>query len=256
VGVLLLGGCMPRGDLAGYSEGHVEQQPNALQPAPAQDLPSTEDRVSAGNESDPSGPLGPSEESAPSLANLAPPDAPAELGSANPTVFGADAGTADAGAANDAGGAGSVDAGVLTAADAGSTTIADCTGAGGTLAPDAHTCVFVAADQLSWTGAVAACAADGRQLISIKSPELDSFLTPLLTEDSWIGARDPAMLNPASNLFVWLDGTPASTTNWALGEPDAQANQYCITKTSAAPNGPWRDRPCAELKAYVCEQAF
>jgi hypothetical protein len=49
-----------------------------------------------------------------------------------------------------------------------------------------------------------------------------------------------------------------------LGEPDAVANQLCVSKTGelAVPPGPaapWRDRPCADLtdlRAYVCEQTF
>jgi hypothetical protein len=265
VGVLLLAGCLPRGDLAGYSEGHAQQQPGDLQVAVPALNPAPADPQGAADENGPG--LGPSEsETAPSLVNLAPPDSLTDGVTPGSADHAADAGIpADGGAPvlppteADASSAvsspGTADA-ATARAEAGSGVDAACTNAGGTLEPSTRTCVFIAAEQLSWLEAVAACAADGRQLISIKSPDLDSFLTPLLSDDVWIGAHDPAMLNPASNAFVWLDGTPANGTNWAPGEPDAQLNQYCVSKTSAPPTGPWRDRPCGEAKAYVCEQAF
>jgi hypothetical protein len=257
--VLLLGGCLPRGDLASYSEDPA-QQPGALEVAvPALTPTGAGEPASAGNESGPGANPSPSEsESPPSLVNLVPPDGPGAEGSASTTAVEADAGVgaADGGAPAevDAGNTEGADAGTTASGDAGKDAEAACTSAGGTLEPNTRTCVFIAAAQLSWPAAMAACAAQGRQLVSLKSPALDAFLTPLLSEDVWIGARDPLMLNPASNAFVWLDGTPVISTNWALGEPDAQLNQFCVSKTSAAPTGPWRDRPCDEEKAYVCAE--
>jgi hypothetical protein len=260
VGVLLLGGCLPRGDLAGYSENQAQQQPGALEVAvPALTPAGAEAPESASNESDPGASPSDSESaSTPSLVSLLPPDVPVAQGITGSTTVDVDAGvgTADGGvpAEADAGNTTLVDAGTTAGGDAGIDTEAACTSAGGALEPETLTCVFIAAEQLSWPAAVAACAAQGRQLVSLESPALDAFLTSLLTEDVWIGASDPVMLNPASNGFVWLDGTPVISTNWALGEPDAQANQFCVSKTSAAPTAPWRDRPCAELKSYVCAE--
>ena len=57
--------------------------------------------------------------------------------------------------------------------------------------------------------------------------------------------------NPAANTFVWRDNSPVAPFGWAATEPDATADQFCISKDAL---GPWRDRPCSELKAYVCEQ--
>ncbi|HKO90506.1 MAG TPA: C-type lectin domain-containing protein, partial [Polyangiaceae bacterium] len=139
------------------------------------------------------------------------------------------------------------DAGVLAA---------QCASTGGALEPGTRDCLFVSAQALSWQNAVNACIARQSTLVAIKTPERDAFITSRLTATVWVGARDPG-LNPAANAFVWLDGTSiAGFTNWATAEPDAVADQFCVAKTLDTPAGPWRDRPCSELNAYVCEQTL
>jgi len=181
--------------------------------------------------------------------NPAEPDA-AVGGSAG--AGGAPDGTPDAGD----GGVTVSDAGPLPDAggDAGEVLAAQCASSGGTLEPGTRDCFFVSAAALSWQNAVNACIARQSTLVAIKTPERDQFLTTLLTASVWIGARDAAMVDPALNTFTWLDGTAVADLNWAAGEPDAVADQFCVAKATDAAGDPWRDRPCSELNAYVCEQ--
>jgi hypothetical protein len=249
LGLLVLAGCFPRRDLSEYSAGNTQQQPNALEGAPpvVDASPGETPMPAMAGE----GKAGDSSEAAGTPALL--PDgevSPASGGRASGAEADSGASARDAGATSprpsrDAGGsdAGLGDAGVA----------ALCTGEGGLLEPDTRNCVFVAATPVSWQQAVADCSARGSTLISLDTPALDAFVSPLLTMDVWIGAHDPGT-DPASNAFIWLDGTPATTTNWAAGEPDTQANQFCVAKTFSPPADPWRDRPCSELKGYVCER--
>jgi hypothetical protein len=142
-----------------------------------------------------------------------------------------------------------------------------CTSTQGTLEPGTTVCLFFASQaRVTWQAANLACQSRNSELVSVKTEGRNDFLTALIgTTDIWIGAQDPGV-DPAANDFVWRDGTAVSPSfdPWATGEPDAVANQLCVSKTGepAAPPGPaapWRDRPCTDgtdLRAYVCEQTF
>jgi hypothetical protein len=140
--------------------------------------------------------------------------------------------------------------------DAGTVLAALCASTGGTLEPGTRDCFFVSAAVLSWPNALNACIARQSTLVAIKTPERDQFLTTLLTASAWIGARDDAMSDPAANNFRWRDTSSVSSNNWAIGEPDAVADQFCVAKTIDTAAGPWRDRPCSDANAYICEQSL
>jgi hypothetical protein len=116
---------------------------------------------------------------------------------------------------------------------------------------------------VSWQAASLACQSRSSALVSIKDVARNDFLTNLIgSTDIWTGGNDPSTI-PGANTFVWRDNTPVSLVldTWAFGEPDAVADQFCVAKTGEAaappnPASPWRDRPCSELKAYVCEQSL
>ena len=121
--------------------------------------------------------------------------------------------------------------------------------------PGSTVCFFVASTaRVTWQAAVLACQSRNSSLVSVKSSARNDFLTTLIDSDVWLGGNDPGP-NPASNMFVWRDGSAVAPIGWASTEPDAVADQFCIAKT-AEPQGPWRDRPCSELKAYICEQTL
>lgn len=129
----------------------------------------------------------------------------------------------------------------------------------GTLVPDEDdVClIFVAAARVSWQAASLGCQSRGATLVSVKTVERDGFLSSLIDTDIWLGGFDPGA-NPAANAFVWRDQSTVDTQleTWAANEPDAVADQFCVSKASPATGGQWRDAPCAELKAYVCELAL
>ena len=141
-----------------------------------------------------------------------------------------------------------------------------CADTQGTLEPGTSVCLFFAAlPRVTWQAADLACQSRNSTLVSIKTVARNDFLTALIGRtDVWVGAQDPGT-NPAANAFVWRDlvAVDPDVASWATGEPDTVADQFCVAKTgelaAVAPPGPpapWRDRPCSDLKAYVCEQTF
>lgn len=148
------------------------------------------------------------------------------------------------------------DAGALDA-DAG-LVAAECAASQGTLVPNEDVClIFVAQARVSWQAAALGCQSRSATLVSVKTVARDGFLSSLIDTDIWLGGFDPGT-NPASNAFVWRDQTLVDTelATWAEDEPDAVADQFCVSKASPATGGAWRDAPCTELKAYVCERTL
>ena len=233
---MLLAGCLPKDDLDSYSgSAGVAGEPGAGGSETMLDAGSSGAAGASGNLPEPDASTG---GSAGAGGTSAPPDA------TTPDP-------ADAGVTPDPEGEPLTDAG-----DAGTVLAAQCASSGGTLEAGTRDCFFVSAAVLTWQNAVDACVARQSTLVAIKTPERDQFLTTLISAPTWIGARDPGT-NPASNLFTWLDDTPATgVNNWAVGEPDAVADQFCVVKTADTPTGPWRDRPCTDTNAYVCERRF
>jgi len=136
-----------------------------------------------------------------------------------------------------------------------------CTLARGTLEPDSSVClIFVSTARVNWQAAVLGCQTRGATLVSVQTLSRNDFLTSLIgTTTIWLGGNDPGT-NPAANAFVWPDQTAVDLELpvWASGEPDAFADQFCLVKTGEAavppgPAAPWRDRPCSDFNAYVCE---
>ncbi len=128
----------------------------------------------------------------------------------------------------------------------------------GALVPDTDVClIFVAAARVSWNAASLGCQSRSATLVSVKTVERDSFLSSLIDTDIWLGGFDPGA-SAAANAFVWRDQSAVDTTmeTWAEGEPDGVADQFCVSKAAPEAGGRWRDAPCTELKAYVCERTF
>lgn len=226
-----LGGCLPREDLSGYS-----QSPDG-----------TPDAGASGATGGASGSGGASRSDAGSSGSS---------GRGGAGNLDASVDPADAALSSDAEAAGS-DGGDAQAALA-----AECDAIGGTLEGGKRDCFLIAGPPLlplSWAAASAACGQWGGTLATIEAEATDVFLTALTTTDVWIGARDPVALDPATNIFLWVgSNTPVDDgyDNWGSMEPDATPDQFCVEKRNDALTDPWFDQPCAEVRAYACEQAL
>jgi len=168
---------------------------------------------------------------------------------------------ADAGANADAGAESPADAGGLSLADAALDAAALCASLAGTLQPGTRDCFVLATTPATWQGAVTGCQDLGMALVSVGSLEQDTFLSTLASTAVWLGGRDPSFFmfpgfaNPATNGFTWLDGTAVDDLNWAPGEPDDAAGEFCIEKSADAA-GDWFERACTEQKPFLCERSF
>jgi hypothetical protein len=237
---LLLAACLPRDDLSSYSSNSVGQgssDPNSSPDASSAGSGGLEGQGgNSGEISDPNLPLG---GSGSELADAAAPVADAGISELDASP--GDSGTGDAGQLANA-----------------------CAATQGSLQTGTNVCLFFAsAARVTWQAAALACQSRSSVLVSIQDIARNDFLTSLIgSTDIWTGGNDPGA-NPGANAFVWRDNTPVSLVlgTWASGEPDAVADQFCVAKTGEAaappsPASPWRDRPCSELKAYVCEQSL
>jgi hypothetical protein len=238
---LLVGACLPRSDLSDYSSS-TAGQPGSIENPPGGD-------GEAG-----SGAL----EGAAGAGEMGPDTLlPLDMNGSEPSALNASTGAEDAGAELlDAGlqqaDAGAIDAGPLEN---------ECRLAQGTLEPDSSVClIFVSMARVNWQAAQLGCQTRGAALVSVKTVARNDFLTSLIgTTTIWLGANDPGT-NPAANAFIWRDlsAVDLALPVWAAGEPDVVADQFCVAKTGEAavppgPAAPWRDRPCSDLNAYVCE---
>lgn len=233
---LLVFACLPREDLASYSIsggiGGAAQGPlvggNAGRDA------GVEPTVPSGEGNPPNLPLNPD-----GMGSLAGGDAAASA---------LDAGEPPDAATPGDGGLPSLDAG--PAAN-------ECAAAQGSLV-EANVClIFVSTARVSWQAASLGCQTRNASLVSVKTLERDGILSSLIDTDIWLGGFDPGT-NPGANDFLWRDLTEVDTemATWAANEPDAVADQFCVSKSAPAAGGQWRDAPCSELKAYVCEQTL
>jgi hypothetical protein len=232
-GLLAAASCLPRTELSGYSSRGAEQDEPLLSPA----LPATAD------------------------PELLPPVASGDAAPGEPEAVtrpeeSTDATEAPSGAAPLAS-----DEGVLGDA---SPLADECARTGGILEPGSAVCLFFdSTARVTWQAAASSCESRGSTLVAIETSARDDFLTSLIGNTAaWIGANDPGT-DPAANDFIWRDGSAVDLMlgTWAAGEPDDVADQFCVLKSIGAgrrggPAAPWRDRPCSELNAYVCEQSF
>ncbi|MEY2932015.1 MAG: hypothetical protein RL033_2764 [Pseudomonadota bacterium] len=233
VGIVFLA-CLPRDDLATYSNSSG---------GAGGSLPSL---PGGGAPTDAGGQANGGQDGEDNPANL-PLSSGGEGGADGSTQVPGDAGSEDAAVPTDAG----------VSADAGFAA-SQCAATQGTLVPDSNVCLFFAAEaRVSWQAATLACQTRSSTLVSVKTLQLDGFLSSLIDTEIWLGAADPGT-NPASNAFVWRDNTlvDVNMETWAASEPDEVADQFCVSKSPPIMGGQWRDRPCTELRAYVCERTF
>ncbi len=114
------------------------------------------------------------------------------------------------------------------------------------------TAFYLCDHPMPWADAAAHCAAQGLTLARIDSAEQSRALyraaRDVRDERWWIGMTD----RPVEGSYGWVDGAPATFTNWAKGEPDNDAcNQDCVALKDGG-DGTWHDTHCAQRRAFVC----
>jgi hypothetical protein len=111
-------------------------------------------------------------------------------------------------------------------------------------------CYLFSDDPTTWPEALQRCAAWSGTLVRVNAPEESALLAEHLTANAWIGLSD----REAEGVMRWDDGAPLTDyANWAAQQPDDFAgNEDCIETLPGG--GGWNDRPCTDLRAYVCER--
>jgi cysteine-rich repeat protein len=100
----------------------------------------------------------------------------------------------------------------------------------------------------TWPDAEAACVGLGGHLVSIPNAEVNALAHSLVPSGArvWIGLTDQA----SEGSFVWTDGTPATYTRWASGEPSNSGSaEDCAELTDEAY---WNDSSCSSSLGFVC----
>ncbi|XP_063957173.1 uncharacterized protein LOC129272155 [Lytechinus pictus] len=105
------------------------------------------------------------------------------------------------------------------------------------------------------------CRSSGGRLAIIRSTELNTFLTsivsPALSSPHcyWFGLNQSS----GSDQFIWNDGTPISNPMWAPGEPSRFTGRSCGCLMSDGNNddnhGRWDSRTCEDTLPYICERS-
>jgi lectin-like protein len=120
----------------------------------------------------------------------------------------------------------------------------------GEVAAERGRCYSFATESLDWLGASAACVAWGGALARIESSEREASLLENASGDSWLGLND----RESEGDMRW-DGAAelGSYANWAAQQPDDFDGSEDCVELLADGRG-WNDRPCTDLRAYVCER--
>lgn len=106
--------------------------------------------------------------------------------------------------------------------------------------------------ELTWVEARDQCSLFSYGLVIIEDSAEDAWLwstASSLDDASWWTALRPGVTNGTHR---WLDGTDASYTNFASGEPDGTGNCFFLE----GPDGEWSDSKCGGgngQRFYICE---
>uniref|UniRef100_A0A8D3DPN4 C-type lectin domain-containing protein n=1 Tax=Scophthalmus maximus TaxID=52904 RepID=A0A8D3DPN4_SCOMX len=116
-------------------------------------------------------------------------------------------------------------------------------------------CYFVSTTMANWTESRRACVAQGADLVVMGSRAEQVFVNGLLSHghNAWIGLTDSVQ----EGTWMWLDGTPVTTTYWQPGQPNShEGNQDCgeLVKVSLKAEGEWNDDGCFGKQVWICEK--
>ena len=82
---------------------------------------------------------------------------------------------------------------------------------------------------------------DERRLIAAEN----DFIKNTVTGTFWIGLEDQT--TPGE--FTWVDGSPLTFQDFAIGEPTNGASEACVEIQDDG----WRDAICSNTQAWICE---
>ncbi|XP_061582108.1 CD209 antigen-like protein E [Cololabis saira] len=114
-------------------------------------------------------------------------------------------------------------------------------------------CYFVSTETKNWTESRQACIAEGADLVVINSHDEQVFVNSVLDvkQNAWMGLTDS--LN--EGVWMWLDGTPATTTYWEPGQPNSYSgDQDCGEFIQYSSEGHWNDDGCFADQNFICEK--
>lgn len=111
-------------------------------------------------------------------------------------------------------------------------------------------CYLLSGEVATWGEAGERCRLWGGALASPDSPEEDAFVAEQVVADTWIGLNDRAV----EGVWVWdANGEEADWDRWAAAQPDDfGGNEDCVEWR--VDGGGWNDRPCDDLRAFLCER--
>ncbi|XP_063423131.1 brevican core protein-like [Mytilus trossulus] len=115
-------------------------------------------------------------------------------------------------------------------------------------------CYLIVYEKTTWENAENECRKEYGSLVSIENKEENSWLQSLITDDAWIGLKDPSMIGS----WVWsYDNSKITFENWGPLQPNGDGYCACFcTNTCSWNEHYWNDRPCDYPTGYICKKSI
>ncbi|XP_013122862.2 CD209 antigen-like protein E [Oreochromis niloticus] len=120
-----------------------------------------------------------------------------------------------------------------------------------------HSCYLLSESSGSWDAARKDCRDRQADLVVINSPEEQTAILKIATEEAWIGLNDKEQ----EGTWKWVDGTPLTLMYWKQNQPDngggvpKWGEEDCV-HFSGNKKQSWNDRSCSDNYKWICEKQF